>query len=70
MLGCYGGVVRDEVVPSWDSIGRDVDDDCYGLMKYDEPIVIGQKLTKTARVLVCAPSNSALDEIIHRIITM
>lgn len=58
------------MVPAWDSDASDVNDDCYGLLDYDDPIVIGQQPQKMARVLVCAPSNSALDEIVYRIITL
>lgn len=46
----------------------DPNDDCYGLNNYETPFVIGKESPKSARVLVCAPSNSALDEIVHRII--
>ena len=65
----YSPVHRDAVVPCWENDMMGAHDDCYGLMDFDKPIVIGHQETKTARVLVCAPSNSALDEIIYRIMT-
>lgn len=46
----------------------DPNDDCYGLNNFEVPMVIGKEKPKSARVLVCAPSNSALDEIVYRII--
>lgn len=56
-------------MPFWDSEDSDEGDNCYGLCAYEEPIVIGgEPHQKPSRVLVCAPSNSALDEIIYRII--
>lgn len=62
-------LLRDSDAQCWDSAeDSDPNDDCYGLLDYDTPMVIGKQSRKPARVLVCAPSNSALDEIVHRII--
>lgn len=41
-------------------------DDCYGLLRRVAPHRAGRNMGPKAHVLVCAPSNSALDEIVMR----
>ena len=43
-------------------------DDCFGLTSLPEPVRITKEEGTHARVLVCAPSNSALDELLRRIL--
>eukprot|EP01025_Chloroclados_australasicus_P044132 TRINITY_DN4759_c0_g1_i10.p1 TRINITY_DN4759_c0_g1~~TRINITY_DN4759_c0_g1_i10.p1 ORF type:complete len:789 (+),score=106.44 TRINITY_DN4759_c0_g1_i10:122-2488(+) len=48
----------------------DVDEDCFGLLNGQQipPVVIGRETLKRSSVLVCAPSNSALDEVLMRVL--
>ncbi|GFR51044.1 hypothetical protein Agub_g13208, partial [Astrephomene gubernaculifera] len=61
--------VRDEVTP-YDPIppGAGVHDDCFGLLRRVVPHRVTRHMGPKAHVLVCAPSNSALDEIVMRIL--
>lgn len=56
---------REDVVPA------EVADpaDAFGLLRRSIPRRIGKDAGPKARILVCAPSNSALDEIVLRLIT-
>ncbi|KAK9812261.1 hypothetical protein WJX73_008588 [Symbiochloris irregularis] len=56
--------LRDAVKP-WEE-GRS--QDCFGLASMPAPVRISSQQGTRARVLVCAPSNSALDELLRRII--
>eukprot|EP00879_Flechtneria_rotunda_P030366 GHRR01032991.1.p1 GENE.GHRR01032991.1~~GHRR01032991.1.p1 ORF type:complete len:266 (+),score=55.51 GHRR01032991.1:320-1117(+) len=42
--------------------------DCFGLCNRRPPVVIGKAMGPKAHVLVCAPSNAALDEVVLRIL--
>jgi len=44
--------------------------DCFGLTRTPPVAAIGQRSGPKAHVLVCAPSNSALDEIVLRVVKM
>lgn len=44
-------------------------DNCFGLLAREQAHRIGQQTGPRAHVLVCAPSNSALDEIVLRTIS-
>ena len=55
---------RDAVKP-WE-VGRH--QDCFGLTNLAAPVRISSRPGARARVLVCAPSNSALDELLRRIL--
>ncbi|GIL49937.1 hypothetical protein Vafri_6246 [Volvox africanus] len=63
------GNCRDDVTP-YDPIpqGSGVHDDCFGLLRRVAPHRLGRNMGPKAHVLVCAPSNSALDEIVMRIL--
>ncbi|EFN56459.1 hypothetical protein CHLNCDRAFT_57676 [Chlorella variabilis] len=75
---------NDSQVGRWGSWGREVDagrevvvpvesadpGDAFGLLRRCIPRRIGASQGPKARVLVCAPSNSALDEIVLRLITL
>ena len=41
--------------------------DVFGMLEVAKPVVIGRESPPKAHVLVCAPSNSALDEIVIRL---
>jgi len=63
---------RDKELERWvdDDDSDSGDDHCWGLAGRDIPLfVIGKTPAYIPRVLVCAPSNSALDEIMYRIMT-
>ncbi|KAL6754526.1 AAA domain-containing protein [Haematococcus lacustris] len=55
----------DQVTP-FDEPGQQ--GDCFGLVRKVQPAKVGQASGPRAHVLVCAPSNSALDEIVLRIL--
>lgn len=55
---------RDEV----DSIGTGHASETFGLLDSEQPIRVGSTVGPKAHVLVCAPSNSALDEIVGRLL--
>ncbi|KAL4448164.1 hypothetical protein ABPG75_005383 [Micractinium tetrahymenae] len=57
---------REEVVPPEQADSADA----FGLLRRSIPRRIGRNDGPKARVLVCAPSNSALDEIVLRLITV
>ncbi|PRW45131.1 putative helicase MAGATAMA 3 [Chlorella sorokiniana] len=57
---------REEVVPPEQADSSDA----FGLLRRCIPRRIGKSEGPKARVLVCAPSNSALDEIVLRLITV
>ena len=57
---------RDAVKP-WEE-GRS--QDCFGLANMPAPVRISSNQGTRARVLVCAPSNSALDELLRRILQL
>ncbi|KAJ9510377.1 hypothetical protein QJQ45_015835 [Haematococcus lacustris] len=59
------GGVGDQVTP-FDEPGQQ--GDCFGLVRKVQPAKVGQASGPRAHVLVCAPSNSALDEIVLRIL--
>lgn len=42
--------------------------DCFGLLNRRPPAVVGRAQGPRAHVLVCAPSNAALDEVVLRIL--
>jgi hypothetical protein len=42
--------------------------DCFGLFNRQTAAVIGQQKGPRAHVLVCAPSNAALDEVVLRVL--
>lgn len=42
--------------------------DVFGLLDVAKPLVVSRALAPKAHVLVCAPSNSALDEIVIRLL--
>lgn len=46
------------------------DDGDYGMTTYDKPKVICGDQIRRPKIIICAPSNSALDEILYRTITM
>lgn len=48
-------------IPSWV--------DTFGLLKVDSPTRVGRGVGRKSHVLVCAPSNSALDEIVIRLLS-
>ena len=56
---------RDQVKPWEEGSISDV----FGLLNVEPPVVISRSFTPKAHVLVCAPSNSALDEIIIRLLS-
>ena len=41
--------------------------DAFGLLNISKPIRVGKDVGRKSHVLVCAPSNSALDEIVLRL---
>ena len=43
--------------------------DAFGLLKVTPPIRVGKDVGRKSHVLVCAPSNSALDEIVIRLLS-
>lgn len=43
--------------------------DTFGLLKVDPPMRVGKDVGRKSHVLVCAPSNSALDEIVIRLLS-
>ncbi|CAK0762015.1 hypothetical protein CVIRNUC_002915 [Coccomyxa viridis] len=53
---------------AWDRIGTPHSSDTYGLLDTEQPIRVGSMVGPKAHVLVCAPSNSALDEIVARLL--
>ena len=55
---------RDEV----DRIGAPHSSEIFGLLDTEQPIRVGTNVGPKAHVLVCAPSNSALDEIVARLL--
>ena len=55
---------RDEVV----MIGTSHSSETFGLLDTEQPIRVGKTVGPKAHVLVCAPSNSALDEIVARLL--
>ena len=55
---------RDEVV----MIGTSHSSETFGLLDMEQPIRVGKTVGPKAHVLVCAPSNSALDEIVARLL--
>ena len=42
--------------------------DVFGLLNVAKPVLLSKKAQPKAHVLVCAPSNSALDEIVIRLL--
>lgn len=42
--------------------------DCFGLLNRRPPAIVGKAAGPKAHVLVCAPSNAALDEVVLRIL--
>jgi senataxin len=60
-------VPRDAVQPGPDTGLPQYSPDCFGLMARDPVFRIGDIKGPKAHILVCAPSNSALDEIVLRI---
>jgi senataxin len=42
--------------------------DCFGLLNRRAPAIVGKAQGPRAHVLVCAPSNAALDEVVLRIL--
>ncbi len=58
------GPCRDNV------FGRDAESErgTFGLLDTRPPVRVGQAVGPKAHVLVCAPSNSALDEIVSRLL--
>lgn len=62
--GCAG---REEAQPWDEDIGAG--DDVFGLAPRTPPVRVGGELGPKAHVLVCAPSNSALDEIVLRLLS-
>jgi hypothetical protein len=42
--------------------------DCFGLLNRRTPAIVGKAQGPRAHVLVCAPSNAALDEVVLRIL--
>ena len=73
---CHGAILqtrllhaplRRDAVSAWDAAGRDGGDG-FGLLA-DAPVTrVGAALGPRAHVLVCAPSNSALDEVVSRLL--
>ena len=51
-----------------DRIGTPHSSDTFGLLDTKQPIRVGSMVGPKAHVLVCAPSNSALDEIVARLL--
>ena len=51
-----------------DRIGTPHSSDTFGLLDTEQPIRVGSMVGPKAHVLVCAPSNSALDEIVARLL--
>lgn len=43
--------------------------DAFGLLNVTKPTRVGKDVGRKSHVLVCAPSNSALDEIVLRLIS-
>ena len=43
--------------------------DAFGLLKVNPPTRVGKDVGRKSHVLVCAPSNSALDEIVIRLLS-
>jgi len=48
--------------------GAGGDGDTFGLLDSAPPVRVGKAVGPKAHVLVCAPSNSALDEIVARLL--
>ncbi|WIA30316.1 hypothetical protein OEZ86_000404 [Tetradesmus obliquus] len=59
---------RDLVGPSKDTGMPMHSPDCFGLLNRRPPAVVGKAQGPRAHVLVCAPSNAALDEVVLRIL--
>jgi hypothetical protein len=57
--------VRREEVSPWDAAS---DSESFGLLETEPVTRVGAALGPKAHVLVCAPSNSALDEIVARLL--
>ncbi len=51
-----------------DRIGAPHSSDTFGLLDTEQPIRVATNTGPKAHVLVCAPSNSALDEIVARLL--
>lgn len=49
-------------------IGTPHSSETFGLLDSEQPIRVGKTVGPKAHVLVCAPSNSALDEIVARLL--
>ncbi len=49
-------------------IGTSHSSETFGLLDTEQPIRVGKTVGPKAHVLVCAPSNSALDEIVARLL--
>ena len=64
MMGCMHGGGREEVVILPDGWP----DNTFGLGDNAQPVRVGKAVGPKAHVLVCAPSNSALDEIVARLL--
>ncbi|KAL3140547.1 hypothetical protein ABBQ32_005126 [Trebouxia sp. C0010 RCD-2024] len=59
-----------EAVKPWDPpSGTPTWVDTFGLLKVDPPMRVGKDVGRKSHVLVCAPSNSALDEIVIRLLS-
>jgi len=43
--------------------------DAFGLLNVSKPVRVGKDVGRKSHVLVCAPSNSALDEIVMRLLS-
>lgn len=43
--------------------------DAFGLLSVSKPVRVGKDVGRKSHVLVCAPSNSALDEIVMRLLS-
>ena len=43
--------------------------DAFGLLNVSKPMRVGKDVGRKSHVLVCAPSNSALDEIVLRLLS-
>ena len=56
---------RSEEVSPWDAAS---DSESFGLLETEPVTRVGAALGPKAHVLVCAPSNSALDEIVARLL--
>ena len=49
-------------------MGMSHSSETFGLLDTEQPVRVGSTVGPKAHVLVCAPSNSALDEIVSRLL--